>query len=457
MATHFFNFKLHNQHNSINLANVDKKRYKYGNLLIFACFFLFASSMAAKGVFASQTKFLVDLWGLEYATASMANTYYFVTYGLVQIGLFFFMSKINMRKYMLWTIPFAAITTALIGVATKIQHIWIFFGLSGAFQASIYCGCNLMLTKYLPLKLLSRGNVLMNLGYATGTVVAYLLSALFIGFGGESWRIPYFIIGGIFMASLIFFAVIVYVSRRFAKINGMLDKKLTAVVSAENTEKSDAMNDDDPLITLKTTRKRIIFYAVDLVMAFLITSLYYCVMNYITSLLVDVHGLSQDVSIYVSVVAPVAIALGPMMVIRSCDHHKDFVRQGVIFGLILLPVPLLLALFYQVNMWLALGLSVIFVIIANGIKSVVLSVMTFKMRKVMNAGAYSAISNAIASISAGVTPTVMGAILDAAGWTAYYYVTFGLTVFVVLATFIIDLVVRRDYKREHNLNSNTKI
>ena len=101
MATHFFNFKLHNQHNSINLANVDEKRYRYGNLLIFACFFLYASSMAAKGVFAAQIKFIVDLWGLEYATASMANTYYFVTYGLVQVGLFFFMSKINMRKYML--------------------------------------------------------------------------------------------------------------------------------------------------------------------------------------------------------------------------------------------------------------------------------------------------------------------------------------------------------------------
>ncbi|MBQ3046411.1 MAG: MFS transporter [Clostridia bacterium] len=454
MATHFFNFKLHNQHNSINLANVDEKRYRYGNLLIFACFFLYASSMAAKGVFAAQIKFIVDLWGLEYATASMANTYYFVTYGLVQVGLFFFMSKINMRKYMLWTIPISAVTTALIGVATKIQHIWIFFGLSGAFQASIYCGCNLMLTKYLPLKLLSRGNVLMNLGYATGTVVAYLLSALFIGFGGENWRIPYFIIGIIFFASIICFGVIVYISRRFAKINGMLDKKLTAVVNTENT---DAMNDDDPLITLKTTRKRIIFYAVDLVMVFLITSLYYCAMNYITSLLVDVHGLSQDVSIYVSIVAPVAIALGPMMVIRSCDHHKDFVRQAFIFGLVLLPIPLMLALFYSVNMWLALGLSVIFVIIANGIKSVVLSVMTFKMRKVMNAGAYSAISNAVASISAGITPTLMGVVLDVSGWTAYYYVTFGLAVFVLLVTFIIDLIVRRDYKREHNVNSNTKI
>ena len=153
MASHFFNFHIHNRHNEINLMNVDEKRFKYGNLLIFACFFLYTASMAAKGVFAAQTKFIVDLWGLEYATASMANTYYFVTYGIVQVGLFFVMNKISMRKYILWTVPFAAISTALIGLSTGIEQIWIYFGVSGAFQAGIFAGCNLMLTRYLPIKL----------------------------------------------------------------------------------------------------------------------------------------------------------------------------------------------------------------------------------------------------------------------------------------------------------------
>ena len=151
--------------------------------------------MAAKGVFAAQMQFLVDLWHIEYATASLANTYYFVTYGLVQVGLFLFMNKISMRKYILWTVPVAAITTALIGLSTGIEQVWIYFGISGAFQAGIYAGCNLILTRYLPIKQLTKANTTMTLGYATGTIVAYLLSAIFIGFGGEAWRIPYYVIG----------------------------------------------------------------------------------------------------------------------------------------------------------------------------------------------------------------------------------------------------------------------
>ena len=454
MATHFFNFKLHSAHNEINLANVDKKRYKYGNLLIFACFFLFTSSMAAKGIFASQMKFMADLWNLEYAKVSLANTYYFVSYGLVQIGLFLFMQKISMRKYLIWTVPVAAITTALIGAATKIEHVWIYFGISGAFQAGLYAGCNLILTRYLPLKQLSKANKIMNFGYAGGSVVAYLLSALFIGIGGEAWRVPYFIIGGIFLLSVIVFGVIIVVSRRFAKINGLLDKKITEEIK---NVKANAMNDDDPFITIENKKKLIVFYVIDLIMAFIITALYYCVMNYIPSLLVDVHGLPQDTSIYVSIIAPIAIALGPLMTINSCDHHKDFIRQGLLYTLLLLPVSLLLVFFHGTNIFLALALLIIFIVVANGVKAIVLSVITFKLRKVMNAGAYSAISNAIASLAAGVTPTIIGGIIDTSGWATSYLVTFGLCAVVAVALFVIDIFVRREYKKAHGMKANEKL
>jgi cyanate permease len=217
------------------------------------------------------------------------------------------------------------------------------------------------------------------------------------------------------------------------------------------------MNDEDPLITLESKKKTTIFYIVYLIMVFLITSLYYCVMNYITSLLVEVHGLPQDVSIYVSVIAPIAIAFGPMMTITSCDHHKDFIRQGLLFTLIVLPVPVLLALFYKANLLVALVLSVIFVVLANGIKAIGLSVMTFKMRKVMNAGAYSAISNAVASIAAGVTPTIIGKIIDSSGWAAAYWVTFAVCVVIAVALFVIDIIVRKEYRKAHNLKQTDNI
>ena len=75
----------------------------------------------------------------------------------------------------------------------------------------------------------------------------------------------------------------------------------------------------------------------------------------------------------------------------------------------------------------------------------------------MNAGAYSAISNAVASVSAGVTPTVIGAIIDNFGWQASYFVTFGLIVTFVVLCIVIDMHVRKDYRKAHNMENSEKI
>ena len=437
-----FRFGLHADHNEVNLKNIEEKRNKYGNLLIFACFFLYTSSMAVKGVFAAETQYIVSMWELEYATASMANTCYFVAYGLVQVLLFLVMSKINLKKVVCFTVPIAVVSTILMGVTTNIMQMWAFFGLTGAFQASIYCGCNYVLTENLPVKLLSRGNKVMNLGYAFGTVVSYGLCGIYISF--DLWRVPYFILGGVFGLSILLFAIIVTVSSRFHDVNRRLDKKPEVRDTKQN-------NEEDPIIDVATKKEKAIFYSVDLVITFLITALYYSIMNYITPLLVKVHGLSQDVSIYVTIIAPIAIALGPLMTINSCDKNRDFIRQAIYYSLIALPLPLLLALFYEVNVILALVLSVGFIVITNGVKAIALSVITFKMRKKINAGSYSAISNAIASLSAGVTPTLIGAVIDNYGWQVSYFTTFTLAVVVVVSLIIIDLIVRKFDKKRHEI------
>ena len=72
--------------NEKGFSSIEKTRTRIGNLLIYACFFLYATSMAAKGVFTAEFKYLVDLWSLDYAYASMANTFYFVAYALVLIN-----------------------------------------------------------------------------------------------------------------------------------------------------------------------------------------------------------------------------------------------------------------------------------------------------------------------------------------------------------------------------------
>ena len=172
----------------------------YANFLIFACAFLYGSSMAAKGIFVAEQKYIVDLW----------------SYGITQIVLFLLIQRINIFKYLLFTIPLAALATILMGMAKNINNICLFFGFSGLFQAGIYCGCNYFLTKYLPVRLLTRANKIMNAMFAVGTVVAYAVSAFFITW--DLWRLPYFLLGGIFLLSFVLFVVAVQKSKSIKRI-----------------------------------------------------------------------------------------------------------------------------------------------------------------------------------------------------------------------------------------------
>ena len=140
-----FRFGFHKEKEGVNIANIDKQRFKMGNLLIFACFFLYASSSAIKGVFAAELKYIVELWDLEYAKVSMANTFYFIGYALIQIVIFLASKKIDLKKMIIFTVPFAIVCSVLMGFSSNVIQMWAFFGLTGAFQASLFCGCNYIL------------------------------------------------------------------------------------------------------------------------------------------------------------------------------------------------------------------------------------------------------------------------------------------------------------------------
>lgn len=436
-----FRFNLHHEEH-VTLGNIEKNRLKTGKLLIFACFFMYMMSMAVKGVFAAEVAYIQKLWSIGYAKTSMANTFYFVTYGLVQVGMFILMSKINLRKYLAFTVPFSAVCAILMGTSTDIVQMWIYFGLTGALQAGIFCGCNSILTKNLPTCQLSIANRFMNLGYAMGTVIAYGLCGLCISF--DLWRIPYFVLGGIFLFAVILFLFVAKYASRYNHINEMIDGQKLAT---NNNGKLDG--ESDPIFTLETRKKKVLFYTVDLTLTFFITALYYCIMNNVTPLLANEHGLGQNVAIYVSILAPVAISAGPMILISACNKDRDFIRQGIKYMCIVLPIPLLLAFFYKVNVILALVLTIIFVVLTNGVKSIALSVITFKMRKHINSGAYSAISNAIASLAAGITPTIIGTIIDNSGWKVAYLVTFAVALVLTLTLLLIDIRVRKADKIRH--------
>jgi len=418
---------------SINCVEltIDKRHsewIKYGKLLIFACYFVYVAELAAKFVFGAEIATIIVELKTDKVNASFANTYYFIVYGLVQVILSFLMGKIDMRKYLVVTLPFAAITMICMGFATNIEFMWIIFPISGIFQAGLWSGINLILTKYLPACLLNTANRVINTGVAVSSIIAYGMSAVCVSYVG--WRMPFFILGTVFLISAVFFAFVVRKTQNYADI---LDD--TTLFNGDKDI------DNNSLFTLNTRKQTVAFYCISIVMVFLITSVYNSLCNWLPSLLIDVFSFRQDVSIYVSILSPVVMLFGPMLTLWSCARDKNFIRQCLIYSSIILLICILLTFLYQTNVILAVLLFVLYMGLANGIRVIVLSVITFQLHTQINAGTYSAISNAVASVSSGVIPTFFGFLIDSYGWKNAFSFTIILLGVIIVLLFVLMILV----------------
>ena len=434
----------------VSLKNIEANRHKVGKIYMLTCALFYILSVAAKGIFAAEIHYIRDIWKLNEMQVELANTLYFITYGLVQIILFIFMEKINIVKYAFVTVPISAVVSIAMGLVSGIKGIWVLFALVGVFQAGMWCGCNYLVTKYVPRKLLPSANKLLASGYAIGTAISFVVSSFFIGL--NMWRVPYFILGGMLLVCT---AVLIYQTKlisRYIRINKKLDIKQMMLESKENNS-----NDlepltmvEKPIFSLSSKKRKVIFYTAILLVSFLLNGLYYGAMSFVTRVLSDIYALPKDVSGYITTIVPIIIILGPLITINSCEKHKDFIKVAIKYLFIILPLPILLIILYDKSIVLYIALIVVYLILANGIRVILNNVVGFKMKDYINVAAFVALINAFASISASIWPLIIAYIKDNGTWGATYWAIAIMVVVVLLATIVIDLLVRRIYKKDNN-------
>lgn len=434
----------------LNFENKEKFRQRIGKTYLIACIFFYIICIAVKGVFAAESRYLIEIWGIDQPQVQLANTFYFITYGIVQILLFIFMSKIDIKKFTFVTIPISAILFIVMGLANNIQTMWVIFALIGIFQASMFCATNYLLTKYLPNKLLPTANTLIASGYAIGTALSYVISAFFVGF--NLWRIPYFLVSGLVLISTVWLIYETKVIARFQKLNKKLDSKQMLDESKERVQEKELplQNNQKPIVALSNRKRIVIFYAVILCLSLIVNGLYYGTMNFVTSVLVDIYAFPQDASIYVSTIVPIIIILGPMITIKSCEKHQDFVKEGIKYLLITLPLPILLTFFYKLNVILYIVLIIVFLILANGIRVIINNVIAFKMKDYINVASFSAITNAFASIAASAWPLIIALIYNNGTWGTTYFTIVIMTVVILVASIVLDRIIKTTYKKDNN-------
>lgn len=427
-----------------------KRRSRAYVLLIFASVFLYLTLTASKNLYTAEKTTLHELGTFGNLT-DLATTmeYYFYTYAATQIALAFFMKKINIKWFLTVTVGISAILTMLVSFTSGIGQHYIIFAINGMLQAGIWGILLKILSIYLPMRLLPIANQIMSAGPAAASATAYGVAALF----GDNWKLPFFILGALLLFSVVLYTMSVNIVAKFPK-----DMSTHHIVMSDGTETDVSDEEDNDFIHLNSKRRVAVFYIISIFIGFFVTSIYFMVNNNLDVYLKEIGGFSNSIAKILTVFAPLAAVVGPLVCVRSCERHRNFVAvAAVYFGLALAVMTAVLFVFDK-SVIAALALMVLFLVLANGGRSVSLSIAALKMRTKIDTGVYSTVVNAVASIASGVTPKIITSILDreslsvTESWRMSLGIIFAVNLFAVLALMLIIIWIKLANRKGRQIN-----
>lgn len=411
-----------------------KQTNKFNNdsvywFLLISSWLIYVFTIVAKSIYNAEIIEIMNAFDINKTVAGYATTAYYFTYGFMQLVIAKILPKINLRKYVVVTVTAASISTALVGVASEIWQICILLGLCGIFHAAVWPGCVAIMGKWLPLHMQPTANALFSVGFATGFIVSYLFSALFIGFA--SWTTT-FIVFGIGTLIPIFLFNISF--KKVYKKDNVEDE-----TSSEKQANAPAFGRINHKIIKNYL---IVFFLLVCVTSFLVNVAYYGINNWIPNLMYDVFNMPSSLSTLISVLVPIVGIIGPLVAIIFTNKYNLWHVMGI-FTLSAVALIILLSFGYSINIVLSLAASVIALTMLRGTNNTLGVSLVLRTINLFNAGSFAAIINALASLGASVAPPLTGSIIDNFGRSVYYIFVFIVLLVSVLLVIILNRITKK--------------
>lgn len=424
----------------MELSGAIIKNKKSYNFLIFACAFVWIIMMGSKNIYTAEYIEIGNLFNVDKPQASLAMTFYFITYSVVQVLLFFYMGKVNIKWYMLISIALSGVVTVIVALATELWQLWWILAINGILQAGTWGMCTAVLDKYLPITMKASANMIMNICTAVSGIISYGSASLFVSF--KTLASPFTFFGIILSISSVIFFIAVH---NCSKLNN--NKQTTAEVSNETVtirEQKQSLP-----FTLKTGKRRIIFYVTSFILSVVAHFVFYGALNWIPSMLEENFKLKTEIATIISVLAPLATTIGPIIAIYHCEKHSNFIYVGLSYSLIASIFALIMVFVYNVNIVLSLSILILYLIVLQGLVTIIFSVISYKLSQYINAGAHSGLMNAAGGISAGFAPPIFGAIIEGASWQINYLAIFCITIAIAGTSGVILYLLKNKKLNKH--------
>ena len=374
------------------------------NLLILMCWLIYTTAYFGRYSYNSNINLIMADYGVDHAQAGLVTTFFFFGYGVGQFINGWLCDKYN--KHFLF--PLVLILSSGLNMALYLQvpfasvkFLWL---ANALLQSCLWSSLISLVSKFLDAEHRQRAIIVLSTTASVGTFLTYFLSALFVKL--NNFRLS-FAFGACVMTVvavlwLVFFPALktLPVQDKIPDVPGTVDKNG------------------------KTHLPRIMVFMVISLGCFAVIHNFIKdgLQTWVPSILKEVHGLSDSLSIVLSLVLPLLGIFGAVFSVTIQKKIRDLVCLCGAF--ISLSVGFLLLIMFELRNSVVITLICfgIIVLVMHAINNIVTSIAPIQLRDCFNSGRMAGTMNACCYIGSTISSYALGVIADHWGWDSVFVI-----------------------------------
>ena len=403
-----------------------KGKNKVSTMLIGLCWLVYTCSYIGKVNYAANINQVIDFYKVDHSSAGLVSTCFFFAYGIGQIFNGLFCKKYNLKWMVCISLILSGIANLVVGISNHfslIKYVWLLNGFS---MSILWPSLILLLSECLPKKDMTQATLAMGTTVATGTFLAYGLSALLVKI---NFKLVFNLAAAIFAVVAILW-VSMY-SGMVGKIRGNFIEEEIAVSQTQNSENKQGFNKS--ILLLSVVVLGVFGVATNLVKDGLTT--------WVPSILKEQYHLDSSFSIILTLLLPVVSIFGNAFAVKVHKKIPDYVMQcaavflvvGVIMGGVIGCVSL-------AQFWLTLIAFASVCFLSSSCNTLITNIFPLFMKGKVNSGLMAGILNGCCYLGSTLASYGLGAIADNFGWITVFWTLFFVCVGICVVTLIYVII-----------------
>ncbi len=381
--------------------------------LIFLTWLVYACSYLGKVNYSANIVQIVDYFGITKAEAGIVPTFFFFSYGIGQVVNGLLCKKYNL-KWMIFSGLLLSATINLIVAITPIFEIvkWLWL-INGFLLSILWPSLIRLLSESLPKKELGRSSVVMGTTVATGTLIIYALSSLYVELG--NFKLAFYTAAFVNMAVALFW--IISCDKAVSMSKNEMD--------SENNEDNKGAN-TSPNTPSNMQKGVLVCICVLCFCAVGVNLIKDGLTSWCPSILKEAGNFSDSLSILLTLFLPIVAMFGNAFAVLVHKKIPDYVIHCMTaFAVIALIIGAIIGgLKYEIVALILIGM-VVANFLASSLNSLITSVFPMFMREKVNSGRCAGILNGFCYVGSAISSYGLGKIADHFGWDAVFYCLLG--------------------------------